>query len=98
MPEKKIEKSKASCRRAGRLFSSVGLPADADCRMPVVTVTGGRYLKVEHHRGVMLFTERCVRVFSDTGVIRVTGRNMASPRMEDDLLLIEGEIASVCFE
>ena len=99
MPEKEKNKGrKRSCVRAGRIFSSLGLPADADCRMPVVTVTGGRYLKVEHHRGILLFTERCVRLFSVPGVIRIEGKDLASSSMDGDVLMLEGRIESVSFE
>lgn len=99
MPDKDKKQKKArSLDRMSGAFSSVGMPADADCRIPVVTVTGKRYVTVEHHRGILLFTECCVRLFSAYGVIRITGKGLASASMDSDTVMLEGAIESVCFE
>ncbi len=99
MPAKIKKQMKArSLDRVGGAFSSVGIPADADCRTPVVTVTGKRYVKIEHHCGILLFTDCCVRLFSSRGIIRITGKELASASMDFDTVMLEGEIESVCFE
>ncbi|MCR5611100.1 MAG: YabP/YqfC family sporulation protein [Clostridiales bacterium] len=84
--------------RSGRALTAAGLPADSDCRMPVVTITGGRYLKAEHHMGVLLLTENCVRLYSRMGIIRIEGRRLAASDMDGDVILLEGEVRSVSFE
>lgn len=99
MPRKvnKLNKARSNSRMGGA-FSYVGIPADADERMPVVTVTGKRYVRIEHHRGILLFTDRCVKLFSAQGLICISGRELASASMDGDQVLLEGEIGSVSFE
>ena len=92
------EKREKRLVRAGRVFSAVGMPEDADGRMPVVTVTGGRFIRVEHHSGVLLFTDRRVRLYSRIGIISIEGRGLKSKCMDPESLALEGEISSVCFE
>ena len=84
--------------RAGSRLASVGIPADADCRIPLVTLTGDRYVKVEHHRGVLLLTKCCVRLYSGLGIIRIEGKELAAASMDDDVLLLDGCVKSVSFE
>lgn len=92
------EREKKSAERRGRALCAVGLPADADCRMPVITVTGGRYVKVEHHRGALLLTDACVRLYSCMGIIRIEGQKLLASRMDDDVMLLEGQVRSVSIE
>lgn len=99
MSDKRInEKEARSGRKAGGAFSSLGLPADADGKLPLVTITGDRFVKVEHHRGILLFTECCVRLFSASGVVRISGKCIAASKMDGDEILLEGKIGSVSFE
>ena len=99
MPVKNKKHKKArSPGSMGGAFSYIGLPADADCRTPVTSVTGNRFVKVEHHRGILLFTDRCVKLCSANGMITVKGRELAAARMDGDEVMLEGVIESVSFE
>lgn len=92
------ERTKKDCLRAGRVFASLGMPLDADGRTPVVTVTGGRYVKVAHHTGILKFTGECVRLFTRAGAVRIEGKDLVSSSMDSDTLLLEGRIKAVFFE
>ena len=87
-----------ACDSMGRALTAAGLPADADGRLPVVTVTGGSYVRVEHHRGILQFTDSCVRLYTVRGIIRITGKGLVSSRMDGEEMLIEGKISQICFE
>ena len=84
--------------RRGAYLASCGIPADAECKVPTVFLTGDRYLKVEHHRGVLLITPKVIRLLSPLGVLRIEGAGLAAASMDRDSLIIEGKVRSVAFE
>ena len=84
--------------RGGRAFAALGLPADANCRLPIITITGSSYVKTEHHTGVLQLGERCVRLYSRLGVIRIEGCGLAASEMDSDTIIIDGAVKSVMFE
>lgn len=92
------EAERSAADRSGRRLVSLGLPADADCRLPGVTVTGGRYVCVENHCGILQISACCVRLYSRIGVIRIEGKDLAAARMDGETMLLEGRIRAVCFE
>ncbi|MBO4384371.1 MAG: YabP/YqfC family sporulation protein [Clostridia bacterium] len=92
------ERKRASLIRAGEAFDAVGMPADANGRLPVVTLTAGRILRIEHHRGILVFTPSCVRLYSALGIIRIAGRELVSRSMDGNDLILEGSIKSISFE
>ena len=92
------EKSKGACEKRGRALTSLGMCADADDKTPVITMTGRSYIKIEHHRGIFLFTDTCVKLYSAAGLIRIEGRDMVSSLMNGDELLLDGVINSVTVE
>ncbi|MBO4847567.1 MAG: YabP/YqfC family sporulation protein [Clostridia bacterium] len=92
------EKRSAALSRGGRRLASLGLPADADCRLPQITLTGKSYLRVEHHLGVLQLTECRVRLYTALGVLRIDGSGLAAASMDGDVMLLDGCIRSVSFE
>lgn len=88
----------ARCLRRGRRLNGLGFPADADCRLPVVTITGGGWVKVEHHTGLLQLTETKVRLCSRMGLICIEGSGLAAADMEGDVIMLDGRIKSVTFE
>lgn len=92
------EASRERVKRGGRRLCSVGLPADADCRLPNITITGDKYAKIEHHCGILQLTERCVKLYSRIGLIEITGKELIAAEMDDDVLMIDGCIEAVRYE
>lgn len=95
--KKRRARGAAEMRRGARLVAC-GLPADAGCRLPTVFLTGDRYIRVEHIRGVLLLTPKVIRLYSALGVIRIEGSGLAAASMEGEVLLLEGRVRSVAFE
>ena len=91
-------KKRARCIRRGRRLAELGFPADADCRLPVVTLTGGCYIKVEHHTGVLQLGESTVRLCTRIGVVTIQGSGLAASDMDGDMILLDGCVKSVVFE
>lgn len=57
-----------------------------------LTSIGGRSLLVENHRGILEFSDECIRLSSGCGAIEVRGRNLSINEMRRDALIIRGEI------
>ncbi|MCR5610439.1 MAG: YabP/YqfC family sporulation protein [Clostridiales bacterium] len=92
------ERKRASLIRAGNAFNAVGMPADASGKLPVITLSAGRFLRVAHHRGILVFTPSCVRLYSALGIIRITGEELVSTSLDGNDLILEGKIKCIAFE
>lgn len=92
------ERKRASLIWAGSAFDAVGMPADANGILPVITLTAGRFLRVSHHMGILVFTPSCVRLYSSLGIIRITGEGLVSTSMDGNDLILEGRIRCISFE
>lgn len=96
--EKNNEKgSRRRTKQAERLLR-LGLPADTDCSLPVITVTCGRYVKVEHHSGVLQLSGEVIRLYSALGPIRIEGKGLIASELNSEEMMIDGAVSSVCFE
>lgn len=80
------------------LLCAVGIPPEVCDRLPVITVTGGRYASVEHHNGILQLSRQCVRLYSDAGIIRIEGKNLTVSSMDNELIRLSGGITSVKIE
>lgn len=87
-------------RRTGQAERLVrlGLPADTDCRLPVITVSCGRYVKVEHHSGIILLSGNVIRLYTALGPLRIEGCGLIASGMDGEEMLIDGRVKSVAFE
>ncbi len=74
-----------------------GLPSEAvgACRL---TLTGGRYLSLENHRGLLEYTGESIVLGSSTGSIRIRGEGLSIKAMEKESLVISGRILCIDLE
>jgi sporulation protein YqfC len=93
-----VSKRGKRAMKRGAFLASCGIPADSACAVPAVFLTGDRYIRVEHHRGVLLLTPTLIRLCSPLGVIRIEGSGLAAASMDGDVLLLDGRVRSVSFE
>ena len=62
---------------------------------PRVDLQGDRRVVIENHRGMVEYSDTCMRVSVRGGVIRVTGMGLELLVMNHDELVIGGRIAGV---
>lgn len=82
----------------GRVLATAGFPADADCSIPLIVITGKGYVRVEHHCGVLQLTDCRVRLRSRIGVISIEGEKLAVSSVDNDVMLLDGRVRSVSYE
>ena len=86
-------------RREGGILSEVAelfdLPADVVAGLPRLELVGSRQLYLEHHRGILSYTEEQIDVNTDHGVLRVQGEALTLLAMTAEELRIGGGIREV---
>ena len=83
-------------RLTGILADIFDVPAEA-AGQPRVTVTGGRRLHVENHRGITGYDPAEVRINCPGGTVAVTGRSLRIRAMSSRELVVTGDIRAVEF-
>ena len=85
--------------RTGGVLSTVAelfdLPADVVAGLPRLEMVGSRQLYLEHHAGLLAYSEIQIDVNTAGGVLRVTGEGLSLLAMTAEELRIGGRIASV---
>ena len=71
------------------------LPADVVAGLPRLEMVGSRQLYVEHHAGILAYSEEQIDVNTAAGVLRVRGGGLSLLAMTAEELRIGGTIAAV---
>ena len=71
------------------------LPADVVAGLPRLEMVGSRQLYVEHHAGILAYSEEQIDVNTAAGVLRVRGDGLSLLAMTAEELRIGGTIAAV---
>ncbi|WP_295763737.1 YabP/YqfC family sporulation protein [uncultured Oscillibacter sp.] len=79
----------------GTVAELFDLPADIVAGLPRLEMVGGRQLYLEHHTGLLAYTEEQIDANTSAGVLRVKGRRLTLLAMTAGELRIGGEIWSV---
>ena len=79
----------------GTVAELFDLPADIVAGLPRREMVGGRQLYLEHHTGLLAYTEEQIDANTSAGVLRVKGRRLTLLAMTAGELRIGGEIWSV---
>lgn len=86
-------------RRERAVLSSVAelfdLPADVVARLPHLELVGDRELYLEHHTGILTYSETQIDANTPAGVLRVRGERLTLLAMTAEELRIGGVIAAV---
>ena len=85
--------------KEGGVLSTVAelfdLPADVVAGLPRLEMVGSRQLYVEHHAGILAYSQEQIDVNTAAGVLRVRGDGLSLLAMTAEELRIGGRLASV---
>lgn len=70
------------------------LPADVVAGLPHLEMAGDRQLFIEHHEGILSYSDTCVDVNTSRGVLRIRGTGLNLLAMTAEELRIGGLIAA----
>ena len=86
-------------KEKGRVLDSVAelfdLPADVVAGLPRLELVGDRQLYLEHHAGILAYSEEQIDVNTSAGALRVRGEGLSLLAMTAEELRIGGRIAAV---
>lgn len=85
--------------KEGGVLSAVAelfdLPADVVAGLPRLEMVGSRQLYLEHHTGILAYSQEQIDANTATGVLRVRGEGLTLLAMTAGELRIGGRIAAV---
>ncbi|MFZ5596856.1 MAG: sporulation protein YqfC [Bacillota bacterium] len=85
-------------KRVKRQVSDIlEIPSDIIMDLPKVVMVGDIQLFIENHRGIVEYTEECVRVSVGDYELEVTGERMVLKNLLPEEIFLEGKIKSVRF-
>lgn len=86
-------------RKESRVLNTVAelfdLPADVVAGLPRLEMVGSRQLYLEHHAGILAYSEEQIDVNTPEGILRVRGERLTLTAMTAEELRIGGAIAAV---
>ena len=82
--------------KEGGVLSAVAelfdLPADVVAGLPHLEMVGSRQLYVEHHTGILAYSDKCIDANTTAGVLRITGEGLSLLAMTAEELRVGGRI------
>ena len=85
--------------RQGGILSAVAelfdLPGDVVAGLPHLEMVGSRQLYLEHHTGILAYSEEQIDANTTAGVLRIRGRDLTLLAMTAEELRIGGTIAAM---
>ena len=92
MERKRKEWESGLLNHVAELFD---LPADVVAGLPHLEMVGGRQLYLEHHTGILGYSQEQIDINTNSGVMRVRGEQLTLVAMTAEELRIGGEIFAV---
>ncbi|MBS4217108.1 sporulation protein YqfC [Bacillus sp. FJAT-49711] len=71
------------------------LPPDVVMDLPRVTIVGQLHIYIENHKGLLVFTDKELRLLLKQGQLLIKGKSFVIKTILPDELLLEGKIEEV---
>jgi len=81
-----------------RVMAALDLPEESGGHIPKLTWLGRSDLLVENHNGILQYGETCVRLFTEEGVLAITGAALNMLELGARRAYIRGEIRAAGYE
>lgn len=79
------------------LTSNMDLPPDITMDLPRITMVGQIHIYIENHKGLLVFTDKELRLLLDNGQLLIKGNSFILKTMLPEEILLEGKIEEVIF-
>ncbi len=74
------------------------LPKDVIMDMPRVSICGDKEIYVENHKGIVEYTDICIRIKMNDGIISIFGNKLRIITLETERMVINGDFERVEYE
>lgn len=79
------------------ITKQIDLPADVFMDLPRITLVGQVHIYIENHRGLLVFSDKEVRLLLKQGQLLIKGDSFVIKTILPEELLLEGTIEQVLF-
>lgn len=90
-----MERRKKDATLTERAVAYFDLPGQAVVGMNRITVTGGRKVQIENHKGIVEYGDRAIQIDGGKQLITVTGSRLTLKSMSNYELVIAGRVEKV---
>ena len=90
-----MERNRKDSRVLDTVAELFDLPADVVAGLPRLEMVGSRQLYLEHHAGILAYSDEQIDVNTPEGILRVRGERLTLTAMTAEELRIGGAIAAV---
>jgi sporulation protein YqfC len=80
-----------------RISDSLELPKEVTLNIPIIKITGENDIYVENHKGIVEYSNEILRINSEIGIIKITGKNLHIKEINKEELFIVGDVNIIEF-
>lgn len=94
------KKKKNNSERAGFkeiMAEMLELPKEVILDLPKITMIGSRNAIIENYKGLIEYEDDKIRLNTNAGMVRITGKHLTVKAITSEDILLEGEINSLEF-
>ena len=89
-----MKKGKTILKNMAQRFD---LPEEIVASLPVTETAGFSKITVEHHKGILEYTDQSIRIQVNIGTIHITGQDLEIILMNAERVMIAGTIWNIGF-
>ena len=75
-----------------------GVPKDVIMNIPRLTISGDKEIYIENHKGILVYTDREIRLSTEIGIIRIRGKNLVIDRIRLEDVCISGTFLGIEYQ
>ncbi|PLR78118.1 sporulation protein YqfC [Bacillus sp. V3-13] len=79
------------------MTKKMDLPHDVMLDLPRITMIGQLHIYIENHRGLLVFTDKEIRLLLKTGQLLIKGNQFVIKTILPEEILVEGKIDQVIY-
>ncbi len=79
------------------IVNSLSLPKEVVFQLPLISLLGREELSIENHKGILLYSESCIRIATKVGTMEVLGSTLSLKQLSGDILVVHGTIDEIKF-
>ena len=84
-------------KTAYKIAGALDLPLDVLCDIPRTEIMGCSQVCIENFRGILGYEETCIKINSNTGIIKIEGDGLYIESITDEGVFIKGRILRIEF-
>ena len=81
-----------------KVSEMAGIPKDVSMGMSIIRIIGHQELYIENYRGILEYTDTCLRILTKMGQINISGSKLEIVYYSNDEMKIIGVFENICLK